>query len=116
MTVDLQTGEKLRVVSWIILVPSIAAAICGVGATLMFALLSLAAYLAVDTAFPERYRAGTADLVLLAFGGALAVTASVVRMRRGRLDDDTAVFALRRLPEPQSDPGPASTTGRRSPS
>ncbi|WP_202460716.1 PP2C family protein-serine/threonine phosphatase [Streptomyces sp. SID1328] len=84
VTVDLQTSEKLRVVSWIILVPSIAAAICRVGATITFALLSLAAYLAVDTAFPERYRAGTTDFVLLALGGVLAVVASVVRVRRER--------------------------------
>ncbi|MFF0385271.1 PP2C family protein-serine/threonine phosphatase [Streptomyces sp. NPDC004286] len=82
--VDFRTGEQFRVVSWIILVPSIAAAICGVGATITFALLSLVTYLAVDTAFPERYRAGTADFVLLAFGGALAVIASVVRVRRER--------------------------------
>ncbi|MET7610815.1 PP2C family protein-serine/threonine phosphatase [Streptomyces seoulensis] len=84
VTVDFQTAEKFRVVSWIILVPSIAAAICGVGATITFALLSLVTYLAVDTAFPERYRAGTADFVLLALGGTLAVIASVVRVRRDR--------------------------------
>ncbi|MFI8349105.1 PP2C family protein-serine/threonine phosphatase [Streptomyces sp. NPDC085596] len=84
VAVDFQTGEKFRVVSWIILVPSIAAAVCGVGATITFALLSLVTYLAVDTAFPERYRAGTADFVLLALGGALAVIASVVRVRRER--------------------------------
>ncbi len=84
VVVDFQTSEKFRVVSWIILVPSIAAAICGVGATITFALLSLVTYLAVDTAFPERYRAGTADFVLVALGGALAVIASVVRARRER--------------------------------
>ncbi|WP_237537611.1 PP2C family protein-serine/threonine phosphatase [Streptomyces sp. SID2999] len=84
VTVDFQTAEQFRVVSWIILVPSIAAAICGVGATITFALLSLVTYLAVDTAFPERYRAGTADFVLVALGGALAVIASVVRVRRER--------------------------------
>ncbi|MFJ5519067.1 PP2C family protein-serine/threonine phosphatase [Streptomyces griseoluteus] len=84
VTVDLQTSEKLRVVSWIILVPSIAAAICGVGATITFALLSLVTYVAVDAAFPERYRAGAPDFVLLALGGVLAVIASVVRVRRER--------------------------------
>lgn len=84
VTVDFRTAEKFRIVSWIILVPSIAAAICGVGATITFALLSLGTYLAVDTAFPERYRAGTADFVLLALGGVLAVIASVVRLRRER--------------------------------
>ncbi|MFD4788695.1 PP2C family protein-serine/threonine phosphatase [Streptomyces sp. NPDC058459] len=86
VTVDLRTGERFRVVSWIILVPSIAAAVCGVGATIAFALLSLVTYLAVDTAFPERYRAGTADFVLVALGGALAVIASAVRVRRQRQD------------------------------
>ncbi|BDH08807.1 integral membrane protein [Streptomyces seoulensis] len=84
VTVDFRTGEQFRVVSWIILVPSIAAAVCGVGATITFALLSLVTFLAVDTVFPERYRAGTADFVLVALGGALAVIASVVRVRRER--------------------------------
>ncbi|MGW2209399.1 PP2C family protein-serine/threonine phosphatase [Streptomyces sp. NPDC001781] len=84
VAVDLQTSEKFRVVSWIILVPSIAAAICGVGTTITFALLSLAAYLVADAVFPERYRAGTVDFVLLALGGALAVIVSAVRDRRER--------------------------------
>ncbi|MEU6817743.1 PP2C family protein-serine/threonine phosphatase [Streptomyces sp. NPDC046860] len=81
VTVDFESGESFRIVSWIILVPSIAAAVCGVGPTITFALLSLVTYLAVDTAYPERYRAGTADFVLVALGGALAVIASVVRSR-----------------------------------
>ncbi|MYQ48255.1 SpoIIE family protein phosphatase [Streptomyces sp. SID4985] len=82
--VDLTTGERFRVVSWIVLVPSVAAALCGVGTTVVFALLSLATYVAVDTAFPDPYRAGNADFVLVALGGALAVVAAELRARRER--------------------------------
>ncbi|MEU6243384.1 PP2C family protein-serine/threonine phosphatase, partial [Streptomyces sp. NPDC047024] len=82
--VDLLTGERFRVVSWIVLVPSVAAALCGVGTTVVFALLSLATYVAVDTAFPDPYRAGNADFVLVALGGALAVVAAELRARRER--------------------------------
>ncbi|MGV9337334.1 PP2C family protein-serine/threonine phosphatase [Streptomyces sp. NPDC003688] len=82
--VDLATGERFRVVSWIVLVPSVAAALCGVGTTVVFALLSLATYVAVDTAFPDPYRAGNADFVLVALGGALAVVAAELRARRER--------------------------------
>ncbi|WP_018547755.1 PP2C family protein-serine/threonine phosphatase [Streptomyces sp. LaPpAH-108] len=82
--VDLTTGERFRVVSWIVLVPSVAAALCGVATTVVFALLSLATYVAVDTAFPDPYRAGNADFVLVALGGALAVVAAELRARRER--------------------------------
>ncbi|MEU4150714.1 PP2C family protein-serine/threonine phosphatase [Streptomyces sp. NPDC026659] len=82
--VDLLTSEQFRIVSWIVLVPSIAAALCGVGATVVFALLSLVTYVAVDTVYPDQYRAGNADFVLVALGGALAVVAAELRVRRER--------------------------------
>ncbi|MFJ6541789.1 PP2C family protein-serine/threonine phosphatase [Streptomyces sp. NPDC091385] len=82
--VDLLTGEQFRIVSWIVLVPSIAAALCGVGTTVVFALLSLVTYVAVDTLYPNQYRAGNADFVLVALGGALAVIAAEARARRER--------------------------------
>ncbi|MFD8806652.1 PP2C family protein-serine/threonine phosphatase [Streptomyces sp. NPDC059597] len=82
--VDLLTSEQFRIVSWIVLVPSIAAALCGVGTTVVFALLSLVTYVAVDTVYPNQYRAGNADFVLVALGGALAVIAAEARARRER--------------------------------
>ncbi|MFC9154217.1 PP2C family protein-serine/threonine phosphatase [Streptomyces bauhiniae] len=81
---DLSTGEDFRTISWVILVPSISAAVCGVGTTVAFTLLSLATYLAVDNVWPHEYRAGLPDFLLLAFGGILAVFASAVRVRRER--------------------------------
>ncbi|MER8028948.1 PP2C family protein-serine/threonine phosphatase [Streptomyces bauhiniae] len=81
---DLSTGEDFRTISWVILVPSISAAVCGVGTTVAFTLLSLATYLAVDNVWPHEYRAGLPDFLLLAFGGILAVIASAVRVRRER--------------------------------
>lgn len=82
--VDLETGEGFRIVSWIVLVPGIAAALCGVWTTTGFALLSLVTYVGVDTVYPDQYRAGTTDFALVAVGGALAVLASAARVRQER--------------------------------
>ncbi|MEU1401716.1 PP2C family protein-serine/threonine phosphatase [Streptomyces sp. NPDC005728] len=82
--VDLNTTERFRIISWIVLVPGIAAAICGVWATAAFAGLSVVTYIVVDSAWPDEYQAGLADFVLVALGGALATLASAVRVRRER--------------------------------
>ncbi|MGW2701477.1 PP2C family protein-serine/threonine phosphatase [Streptomyces sp. NPDC001340] len=79
---DINTSEQFRIVSWIVLVPGIAAAICGPWGTAAFAVLSLVTYFVVDNSWPDAYRAGAGDFVLVALGGALGVLASVVRMRR----------------------------------
>ncbi|KIE25969.1 integral membrane protein [Streptomyces sp. MUSC 125] len=79
---DFNTPEQFRIVSWIVLVPGIAAAICGVWTTAVFSLLSVLTYVAVDNAWPDQYRAGTADFVLVAAGGLLATLAAGVRVRR----------------------------------
>ncbi|MFH9012779.1 PP2C family protein-serine/threonine phosphatase [Streptomyces sp. NPDC017943] len=78
---DWNTTGDFRMVSWIVLVPGIAAALCGVGGTAVFALLSLVAYVLADGAWPHEYQAGPADFVLVAIGGVLAVLACVVRVR-----------------------------------
>ncbi|MFA7757812.1 PP2C family protein-serine/threonine phosphatase [Streptomyces sp. NRRL B-2790] len=79
---DLNTTERFRIISWIVLVPGIAAAICGVWTTAGFALVSVVTYVVVDSAWPGEYQAGLADFVLVALGGALATLASAVRVRR----------------------------------
>nr|WP_246620270.1 PP2C family protein-serine/threonine phosphatase [Streptomyces corallincola] len=81
---DYHTTEQFRIVSWIVLVPGIAAAVCGVATTAGFAVLSLVTFVAEDHAWPHQYQVGSADFVLVALGGALAVCASVVRVNRER--------------------------------
>ncbi|MEU3984755.1 PP2C family protein-serine/threonine phosphatase [Streptomyces sp. NPDC026672] len=82
--VDLNTTEHFRIISWIVLVPGIAAAICAVWSTAVFAALSLVVYVFVDSAWPSEYQAGLPDFVLVALGGVLAVLACAVRVRGER--------------------------------
>ncbi|MGW7238926.1 hypothetical protein [Streptomyces sp. NPDC054804] len=52
--VDLNTTERFRIISWIVLVPGIAAALCGVWATAVFAVLAVLDYIAVDSVWPHQ--------------------------------------------------------------
>lgn len=79
--VDVYTSEDFRIVSWIVLVPGIAAAICGVRGTAVFAVLSVVTYVAVDGLWPDAYQAGLPDFILVSVGGVLAVLACAVRVR-----------------------------------
>ncbi|GHH04998.1 integral membrane protein [Streptomyces lanatus] len=82
--VDFYTSSDFRILSWIVLVPGIAAAICGVWGTAVFAVLAPATYLAADAVLPHEYEAGLPDLVLAGIGGVLATAACVVRVRGER--------------------------------
>nr|WP_309500690.1 PP2C family protein-serine/threonine phosphatase [Streptomyces shenzhenensis] len=77
--VDLNTTERFRIISWIVLVPGIAAALCGVWTTAVFAVLSVLDYTAVVTTWPRDYQAEMPDFVLVGCAGLLAVLACVVR-------------------------------------
>ncbi|MEU6667031.1 PP2C family protein-serine/threonine phosphatase [Streptomyces sp. NPDC046727] len=81
---DFATGEDFRIITWIVLVPGIAAAICGVWTTAAYGVVSVVTYFVVDSAWPEQYKAGFGDFLLVALGGALATLAAVVRMRQER--------------------------------
>ncbi|MFF7767228.1 PP2C family protein-serine/threonine phosphatase [Streptomyces massasporeus] len=78
---DYHTIGEFRMISWIVLVPAIAASICGVWGTALFALLSLVTYVVADSTWPHEYRAGRADFVLVALGGILATLACAIRVR-----------------------------------
>ncbi|WP_369247892.1 PP2C family protein-serine/threonine phosphatase [Streptomyces sp. R41] len=78
---DWNTAGEFRIISWIVLVPGIAAAICGVWGTAAFAVLSLLTYITVDTSWPHQYQTGLPDFILVAMGGVLAVLACAVRVR-----------------------------------
>ncbi|GAA2731060.1 PP2C family protein-serine/threonine phosphatase [Streptomyces nogalater] len=102
---DFSTGERLRMISWIVLVPGISSAICGVWTTAGYGLLAVATYVLVDSAWPEQYQAGLGDFILVAVGGALATLAAAVRVRRERqvvhirdIADTTRRTVLRPLP------------------
>ncbi|MFJ3667837.1 PP2C family protein-serine/threonine phosphatase [Streptomyces sp. NPDC090106] len=79
--IDFNTAGEFRMISWVVLVPGIAAAICGVWGTAVFAVLAQITYLLGDLAWPADYRSGLGDLVLVLVGGALAVLACAVRVR-----------------------------------
>ncbi|MFD5569909.1 PP2C family protein-serine/threonine phosphatase [Streptomyces cadmiisoli] len=81
VVLDAYTGADFRIISWIVLVPGIAAAICGVWGTVLYGVLALVTYLVADSYFPDAYRAGMPDFVLVAIGGVLAVLACLVRLR-----------------------------------
>ncbi|MGW2644215.1 PP2C family protein-serine/threonine phosphatase [Streptomyces sp. NPDC001393] len=81
---DLNTTERFRIITWIVLVPGTAAAVCGVWTTAVFAVLAVVTYVAVDSAWPGQYQAGLGDFVLVAVGGMLAVVACAVRLRKER--------------------------------
>lgn len=81
---DWNTTGEFRIISWIVLVPGIAAALCRVAGTVAFAVLSLATYVLVDGAWPHQYQTGLPDFILVALGGVLAVLACVVRLRGER--------------------------------
>ncbi|MFR0358842.1 PP2C family protein-serine/threonine phosphatase [Streptomyces sediminimaris] len=83
-TVDFNTTGEFRTVSWLVLVPGIAAAICGVWGTTAFAVLALVTYVLADNAWPHQYQTGLPDFILVAVGGVLAVLACVVRVRGER--------------------------------
>lgn len=84
LLVDWDTGGEFRTVSWIVLVPGIAAAICGVWGTAVFGALGLATYALADHAWPRQYQTGLPDFILVGVGGVLAVLACAVRVRGER--------------------------------
>nr|WP_235457337.1 PP2C family protein-serine/threonine phosphatase [Streptomyces olivochromogenes] len=79
--IDFNTSEKFRIISWIVLVPGIAAAICGVWTTALFAVVSVVSYIVMDSTWPSEYQAGLPDFILVALGGVLATLACAIRVR-----------------------------------
>ncbi|MDQ0582289.1 PP2C family protein-serine/threonine phosphatase [Streptomyces rishiriensis] len=103
--VDFNTTGEFRVVSWCVFVAAIAAALCGVWTTALFAALALLTYATSDASWPSEYREGAADFVLVLVGGVLSVLAASVRVRGERrmlhmmhIADTTRRTVLRPLP------------------
>lgn len=105
VVVDTETPGSFRIITWIVLVPGISAAICRVWTTACYAALSVVSYIVVDGAWPNEYRAGLADFVLVTIGGALAGLACAIRVRGERrmihmrdIADTTRRTVLRPMP------------------
>ena len=82
--VDFNTTGRFRIISWTVLVPGVAAAICGVPCTAAFAVLSVVTYVLADSAWPHRYQTGIPDFILVVVGGTLSTLACAVRVRGER--------------------------------
>jgi hypothetical protein len=81
---DLNTSGRFRVISWVVMVPGISAALCGVWTTAAFAVLAVLAYINMEDTWPQVYETGLPDFVLVTAGGAIAVAVSWVRIRNER--------------------------------
>ncbi|MFR9723197.1 PP2C family protein-serine/threonine phosphatase [Streptomyces sp. MS19] len=78
---DWNSSGDFRVVTWIVLVPGIAAALCGVVVTTLFAAASAVSYWALDNAWDYHLQQGEADFWLVVAGGLLGVLAAWLRKR-----------------------------------
>ncbi|POX51287.1 hypothetical protein C3488_12245 [Streptomyces sp. Ru72] len=81
---DWNSTGGFRMISWVVLVPGIAAAICGVWGTGVAAALTVVTYEIEDHAWPHELQTGLPDFILVIAGGVLAVLACAVRVRGER--------------------------------
>ncbi|MEE1763252.1 MULTISPECIES: PP2C family protein-serine/threonine phosphatase [unclassified Streptomyces] len=102
---DWITGGDFRVISWLVLVPGTAAAVCRVWTTALFAALAMFTYILGDNSWPHQERTGLPDFILVALGGILSVLACAVRLRGQErmlhmraVVDTTRRILLRQLP------------------
>nr|WP_318213643.1 PP2C family protein-serine/threonine phosphatase [Streptomyces sp. SCL15-6] len=102
---DVSTGA-FQIISWTVLVPGIAAAVCGMLGTAALAVLTVVVYVLADNVWQHHERTGTSGLVLVALGGCIAVGAAAVRVGGERrmlhmrdIADTTRRTVLRPLPE-----------------
>ncbi|MFE0788956.1 PP2C family protein-serine/threonine phosphatase [Streptomyces mutabilis] len=77
--IDTATGA-FHIISWTVLVPGVAAAICGVRVTAVFAVAAVAVYVLADTTWQHREQTGLPGLILVTLGGCIAVLAAAVRV------------------------------------
>ncbi|MFG3551436.1 PP2C family protein-serine/threonine phosphatase [Streptomyces sp. NPDC047725] len=103
--VDVST-PTFQIISWTVLVPGIAAAICGVRGTAVLAVLSAVVYVLADNYWQHHARTSLSGLVLVCLGGLIAVAAAVVRVGGERrmvhmrdIAETTRRTVLRPLPQ-----------------
>ncbi|MGW4455546.1 PP2C family protein-serine/threonine phosphatase [Streptomyces albidoflavus] len=81
---DLWTGKSFRMIAWVVMVPALTAALAGVGATAVFSLLSVGAYLLIDWALRPGPETGLPGLLLVAAAGVVSVAACAIRRANER--------------------------------
>ncbi|MFG2680389.1 PP2C family protein-serine/threonine phosphatase [Streptomyces sp. NPDC048392] len=72
--------DAFQIIAWTVLVPGVAAAICGVRSTAVFGVLSLVVYVLADTVWKHRAETGLPGLMLVVIGGAVATVVAAVRV------------------------------------
>ncbi|MGW1025451.1 SpoIIE family protein phosphatase [Streptomyces sp. NPDC002577] len=82
--VDVETSGEFRTISWLVVVPGTAAAVCGVWTTGAFVVIATVTYFLLDNVEVREYRAGLPDFILVAMGGVLSVAACWVRVGEER--------------------------------
>ncbi|MFF7797775.1 PP2C family protein-serine/threonine phosphatase [Streptomyces olivaceus] len=100
------TTDLFQIVAWTVLVPGVAAAICGVRITALFAVLATVVYLLADLVWKHRAETGPPGLTLVIIGGAVAVVVAGIRtdserrmMHMRDVAETTRRTVLRPLPE-----------------
>ncbi|MGE7439422.1 PP2C family protein-serine/threonine phosphatase [Kitasatospora sp. NPDC001175] len=78
---DWNSSGEFRIVTWIVLVPGIAAAVCGPVVTAVFAAAAAFGYPWLDNAWPHPDQMGPTDHALVVVGGLVAVLVSWLRIR-----------------------------------
>ncbi|MBA4861041.1 serine/threonine-protein phosphatase [Streptomyces sp. PSKA54] len=82
--IDVKTTGEFRTISWLVVVPATAAAMCGVWTTVAYAVVAMVTYFLIDAGWERQYQAGLPDFILVALGGVLATAACWIRVREER--------------------------------
>ncbi|MFI2672852.1 PP2C family protein-serine/threonine phosphatase [Streptomyces albidoflavus] len=90
---DLWSGRSFRMIAWVVMVPALTAALTGVGATVLFSVLSVAAYLLVDAVLEPTAGAAFPDFLLVVVACMVSVAASGIRRAGERRAERLALAA-----------------------
>ncbi|MEU0121346.1 PP2C family protein-serine/threonine phosphatase [Streptomyces albidoflavus] len=81
---DLWSGRSFRMIAWVVMVPALTAALAGVGATVLFSMLSVGAYVLTDWMLRPSAETGMPGFLLVAAAGVVSVGACAVRRANER--------------------------------
>ncbi|MHC8562542.1 hypothetical protein ACW23B_14740 [Streptomyces albidoflavus] len=76
---DLWSDRSFRMIAWVVMVPALTAALAGVGATALFSVLSIGAYVLIAWMLRPGPETGLPGLLLVAAAGVVSVGACAVR-------------------------------------
>ncbi|MDI3387829.1 PP2C family protein-serine/threonine phosphatase [Streptomyces sp. B-S-A8] len=84
LAVDAVTSRGFHSIVWVVLVPGLAAVLCGMRATAAYGVLTVLVYSGVDASHPDPHMEGLSGLILVAVGGLCALVACAGRLRAQR--------------------------------